>query len=498
MNFTPNDFLLWFLNVVFKRKFLILTIFFIVIGLTVYLTFKAEPVYLSSSQVLVKIGRENVYVPTRGDAINPIVNSSSVEQINSEIELIRSKNVHENVLLAIGPKIIFKDLYEDKPKTLQKIKNYINRRETYTHMEEALLRFQKSLEVEGLKNSRIIQIGFKHNDPQIAARVAQTLVNHYLSERLQVHQGKRSYDFFKGQTELLKSKIRRTENRLKAHKEEHNIVSLTEERNLLLEQKAAQLTSLNETKSQKIETEKRIDQLSKQLKATPKNVPQGEIVERNALLINTLEARLVELELEEKDLLSKYTDESRMVQGIRNEIRTVREKLAEQESKHEVRSEFGLNPTYQRLQDQLFQNQVDLRALNAKTDIQTEQLAEFRLRIEDISKAENRLNELQNELNVNRENYRLYLTKFEESRIDSEMDSKHIANISIIKQAEPPIKPVSPNVPLNIVIGFGLAAAIGLALPFLLETLRDNIERPEDIESYLDAPVLASISEFKF
>ena len=49
-----------------------------------------------------------------------------------------------------------------------------------------------------------------------------------------------------------------------------------------------------------------------------------------------------------------------------------------------------------------------------------------------------------------------------------------------------------------IILGFGLAVVGGLALPFLLETVRDSIERPEDIESYLDAPVLASISEFKY
>jgi len=497
MPITANDFIIWFLHVFFKRKYLAILIFAAVISLAIAVTFVLAPVYVAYSQILVKIGRENIYMPARGQA-TPIISSSSLEQVNSEIELIKSKNVHEAVILAIGPKEIFKNLGADKPEIIQKLKNYINRRETFTLMEEALLRFQKSLRVEGLKNSRIIQIGFRHTDPQIASLVTQTLVDTYLSQRLQIHKDTRSYDFFKGQTEFLKNKIQKTEAKIKSYKDKYNIISLIEERNLLLGQKAAQRTSLNETKSHKIETEKRIDQLFVQLKTTPKNVSHGKIVERNALLINTLEARLIELELEEKELLSKYTDESRLVIGVRGEIRAIRKKLTEQESKHEVRSEFGLNPTYQRLKNQLSQNQVDLKALNAKIDVQTDHLTEISFRVKEISQAEIRLNELQNELSIDRENYRLYMTKFEQSRIDSEMDSKNIANISIIKQAKPPIKPVSPNVVLNILIGFGLAVACGLALPFLMEIIRDCFERPEDIESYLDAPVLASISELKY
>jgi len=473
-----------------------LFIFCVTIGLTVAVTFYAEPVYMASSQILVKIGRKNVYIPARGQA-NPIINSSSLEQINSEMELIKSKNLHESIIKALGPIEIFKGLGATEPEIMQDLKKLINRRGKLSIMEEALLSFQKSLRVDGIKNSRIIQVGFKHNDPGIAALVTNKLVDSYLSQRLKVHEDKRSYAFFKEQTEFLKNKIRKGEKELTSYREKYNIISLSEERNLLLGQKSDLLTSFNQTKSQQIETEKRINQLSRQLKATPEKITQGEVVERNPLLINTLESRLVELELEEKELLLKYTDENRLVKGIRNEIRAIREKLIEQESKHEVTRTFGLNLTYQRLKEQLFQNEVELQALNAKIITQTQQFTEYKNRLEEMNKSENKLNELQNELTVDRENYRLYLTKFEENRISSEMDSKKIANIIIIKHAKPPIKPVSPNVILNIAIGFGLAVVSGIGFPFLLESLRDNIERPEDVENFLNVPVLASVAEYK-
>jgi len=53
-------------------------------------------------------------------------------------------------------------------------------------------------------------------------------------------------------------------------------------------------------------------------------------------------------------------------------------------------------------------------------------------------------------------NYRLYLTKFEESRISNAMDTEKIANVSLIEPARPPLEPVSPKVMLNMVLALML------------------------------------------
>ena len=105
------------------------------------------------------------------------------------------------------------------------------------------------------------------------------------------------------------------------------------------------------------------------------------------------------------------------------------------------------------------------------------------------------LNQLRQSVDVDRQNYRLYLTKFEESRISDAMDNKKIANVSLIAPSLPPLKPVSPKVFLNIVLAIFLGAFGGLGLGFFTEYLNDSLEKPEDVEKALQLPVLASIPE---
>jgi capsular polysaccharide biosynthesis protein len=77
------------------------------------------------------------------------------------------------------------------------------------------------------------------------------------------------------------------------------------------------------------------------------------------------------------------------------------------------------------------------------------------------------------------------------------MDSERIANVSLIEAASPPLKPVSPKVLLNLVLGIFLGAFGALGLAFFSEYLDDSIEKPEHAEKALGIPVLASVPQFK-
>jgi uncharacterized protein involved in exopolysaccharide biosynthesis len=214
-------------------------------------------------------------------------------------------------------------------------------------------------------------------------------------------------------------------------------------------------------------------------------------------LINTLEARLVELQLEEKKLLAKYTDQSRPVTNVREEIHIVSQKLAEQEGKRYGRKSTGLNPIYQNLQQTLLQNEAEINAIKAKAEIQQVHLAAYQGQLDQLNQVEVELNQLQQQVDVNRENYRLYLTKFEESRISEAMDSEKITNVSVIEPAHAPRKPVSPKKMLNLILAIFLGAFGGLGLAFFMEYLDDKIEKIEDVEDTLGLPVLASVPIMK-
>lgn len=69
--------------------------------------------------------------------------------------------------------------------------------------------------------------------------------------------------------------------------------------------------------------------------------------------------------------------------------------------------------------------------------------------------------------------------------------------LSVVETASLPVRPISPNIPLNV----GLAAIIGLALAlggaFLMEYLDDTVRSPEEAQKLIGVPALTVISKIE-
>ena len=110
-----------FLHIVFKRKVQILLIFCTTVCTVGIATFMAQPTYQAAAQILVKIGRENLYVPTvpTSGNVNPVYNFHREEQINSEIEILRGKFKSGSTIVVSkrGDGIILKEKKVQKQKS---------------------------------------------------------------------------------------------------------------------------------------------------------------------------------------------------------------------------------------------------------------------------------------------------------------------------------------------------------------------------------------------
>jgi uncharacterized protein involved in exopolysaccharide biosynthesis len=240
-----------------------------------------------------------------------------------------------------------------------------------------------------------------------------------------------------------------------------------------------------------------LGQLRAQLGKAPQTIPTNEEVDRNPDLINSLQERLVALELKEMELVNKYTEQSRLLQNVKGEIAMVRRKLDTQEQKRYTKRGSDVNTTYQRIEGEVFKNEAELKALVAKQKTLKEQLAPYQDQFDKINRIEVDLNQLEQEVEVDRQNYRLHLTGSDESRSSNAMDSDKIANASLLESDHVPLKPVSPKKLRNLMLGLLLGAFGGLGLAFFMEYRDDSLERPEQVEKALKLPVLASIPKFK-
>ncbi len=142
---------------------------------------------------------------------------------------------------------------------------------------------------------------------------------------------------------------------------------------------------------------------------------------------------------------------------------------------------------YQELQAERYRaSKENLEAQLAKLEVETS-LVEGRL-VDPPSQAEkDRLEAL---LAQYREMYAFLLQGYEEIRL---MESQTTSNILSLEPAEPPTKPIAPEIMQNTMLAAVVGGMLAVGLIFLIEALDDTLRSPEEI-ARLGLPVLGVIA----
>lgn len=278
-----------FLTVLFKHRTKILAIFLVTVATVTIGSFLMSPVYEAESSILVKFGRENIYRPEVGDK-SPMISINQEEAINSEINILTSRDLMEKVITTLTVEKIYPELLESPPSAM-------------TPLQAAMLIFEKKLAAEGIKKSNVIKVSFQHKDPRIAANVVNMLVDFYKEKHLEVYSEPQS-SFLEKQLGEYDQKLKQSENTLQAFRQKNQVYSLDEQRSLLLKQRM---------------------ELDTDLKNMSNHTEQDKV-------ITDAKAKLLDLQLKEQGLLQKYKESSRLVVGVRKEKELVAVFLRQQEA----------------------------------------------------------------------------------------------------------------------------------------------------------------------
>jgi uncharacterized protein involved in exopolysaccharide biosynthesis len=488
------------LQITFKWKSYILFVFFAtVLGAASY-SLLSKPVYEASSKLLIKVGRENVYAPTFlvREQTNLVVNERQEEQVNSEIEILKSQFLASKVIESVGINRLYPELNSERRGVLATLmKKLFSAPSAVETGDIALSKFQENLRVEGVKKTDVIDVSFQHEDPVVAAAVLNTLISLYLDRHLDVHQDPQFSGFFEEKPKTLADELQEAEANLDAFRKQYGVSSSPDElRTLLVKEEGDVRATLNQTISQEAETEAQVKQLRAHLKKIPELVNLNKEIEHNPYAISTIRSKLIELQIRERELLNKYNSDNLLVKNVRTEMEEVLAQLSDEETKVYQRSHSGLNAIRQAIQQQLLQKEAELNALKAKSSSLLNVLSTYKQRLDELNHIEVGYYRLKQEVDVNRQNYQFYLGKFAESRISNAMDKERITNVSLIDPARPPSKPVGPKILLNLVLSIFLGGVGSFALAYGMEYFDTRLEKPEDVEAHLKLPVLASIAEF--
>jgi uncharacterized protein involved in exopolysaccharide biosynthesis len=466
-----------FMTVVFKYKTKILIVFATIAVTATAVSFLMTPVYEAQSSVLVKIGREYLSRPEVGSNV-PVMALTQEGVSNSEIQILTNRNLIGKVVTSMKLENIYPQLL-------------VNPSPGTNPLDAAITIFQKKLTVEGVKKSNVLEVTFQHKDPQIAARAVNLLVEFYKEKHLQVFSDPKS-SFLEKQLSEYDQKLKDSENSLQTFKQKAGVYSLEEQRRLLLEQRAALDTGLMSTQSSIQELQKKVTSLKGHMKAISENKANYTNSEREKIIVDA-KSKLLALQLNEQDLLKKYTENNRLVVDARKQIEMVKDYMKEQEEDIKGMVKTG-NPVYQNTEIELIRAGTEFNAQKAKAASLSQQLSQIDQEIRSLDYSEKDMQKLKREQAINEKNYQTYMDKSEEARISDDMNRLKMANISVIQEAAVPTEPVKPKKMMNIALGILVGAISGLGLAFLSESASQTFSTPEQVENRLGLTVLTAIT----
>jgi uncharacterized protein involved in exopolysaccharide biosynthesis/Mrp family chromosome partitioning ATPase len=507
-----------FYNVLFRHKRKILAFFFSVMIVVTIGTLLASDVYQSEAKLMVRLGRESVSLDptaTTGQVVN--IGSERENEINSETEILKSRELAEKVVDAVGVKLILEGPEETLapgdsfsriirywikqamkvPVTL--IANLFISNDTPSSAvqlkgrDKAVQALTKHLDIQTAKKSNIISIGYETNDPRLAHDVVNQLIGFYLEKHINAHRTTGSYQFFDQQKETLQSSLAQTEENLRGLKNKTGTASIEEQRHILLMRLGGIQTELEGAESAAAASTARVKALKASFAGLPGTLQKDEITGFASSAADGMRKQIYDLQLREQELLSTFTENSIPVGEIRRQIREGRALLSKAEQQKQVTR--GINENYQKIQLELLTEESNLSSLQAKAEVLKAQIVSGRGELNLLNDTEMRLAQLERDLETQKSNYRKYSDSREQARIDQALELEKISNISIVQPASCPVEPIGLRKLLKLVLGFFLGLFGGIGLAFISEYKDHSFKKPEDVDNRLNLPVLATLPD---
>jgi len=481
-----------------KRKWIIIALFFLVVGITAVQTFSATPLYQAAAQIVIE--KENPNVMSIQEVL--AVDSTGTDYYQTQYQIITSRTVARKVIAklnlqnspefcaALGPR-------EDN--FVSNIKNWFA--EPLRFWKEKLLSLRNTgkpedkdkkdedadawlvnaligrIKAEPVRNSRLVNVRVEAKDPALAAKIANEVVQAYIDQNLETKltAAKDAVKWLIEQMDEERKKVEISENALLNYKETQGIITnfSNDAENITAEKLAKLNAQVVESESQRVEAETRYRQ-ALAAQNSPDMLDSISQVLNNPL-VQDIKKMEVELYNRMSELSKKYGAKHPQITAITSELATLQERKMGEAKRvvSSLRNEYNLA---------LAREQSLKQALNRQ---KTESL--------DMNKKAIRYGVLQRDAESSRNMYELLVKRFKEASLTEEMKT---GNIRIIDRAEVPKAPVSPNKTRNILLGAVLGLMLGIGMVFALEYFDNTFKFPEEIKNHLDIPYLGPVPVF--
>jgi uncharacterized protein involved in exopolysaccharide biosynthesis len=405
------------------------------------------------------------------------------EQINSEVELLQSPDLLQQVVIANGLQ------NRERKGPLSRI---FPQEEDAWYIAKATDHLGKRLRIAVVPKTNMIQVSYKAADPHLAYAVMQKLSEFYLAKHLAAHRPQGSYAFFSSQTDKYRQALEESEARLADFGKESGVVAPDLVRAETAQQVVNATGALHAAQQAIAADKRRIEDVEARMKLTPDRSATLQITASAQTLLQQLHADLLAAELKKTQLLMKYDPSYPLVREAEQEIAQTQAAIADAAKQQYVNQTTDRDPTYELMREDIARARADLASQQATATALETTIQSLQQQMVDVDQKALRQSDLAREVKANEANYLLYLSKREQERTSDALDEQRIGNVAI---AVPPTLPILParSPVLVLLVGVMLAAFASTTAVFVAEYLNPALRTPDEVLEVLRIPVLASV-----
>ncbi len=328
---------------------------------------------------------------------------------------------------------------------------------------KAVKDLQDRVTVSPVRNTNVVYIKVQESDPARAADIANSIVRHYIKQDISRRSKEATYmiKFVKKQIEPTQKKLENALEALAAHKRRSKVVDLKEGTKNLI-------GTIGDLEKKKVDLEIKEEQVRYLRDAVQREITDTSTLNLAVLddpVVQSMISSLAMLENDRKSLLAEYTERHPQVVALSAEINEIK----------------------RRINSSIFNILDSLR--NEKESLSRE-IARLRAELKVLPEEEKRLAGLVLNKEVLSNINAFLFQKLNEATITQ---ASTISSIQVVDPAIVPDVPIKPNKKRNILLAVVAGLMSGIGLAFFFDYLDSSIKTPRDVENRLGLPIFGHI-----
>ncbi len=350
------------------------------------------------------------------------------------------------------------------------------------------------LKVKPVPDTSILTLSVSWRDPQTSARIANEFAAVFVEHERQLvaRQADTAIKFLQQQLPTTEERMRAAQNALAAYQVRSGIADLQTQTKTDIDNLSELETKRQGAQLEATQAAASLETVEAQLAATSPTVVGSQSVAANPVNAQ-LQTQISQLRVQLNAARRQYTDDHPTVIALKSQLAEAERELRSQPNQVLAGTSTIPNPVYQQLEQQASTLQAQVASAQAQQATLGQQQAAAKPKLDQLPDKARRIGDLERSAKAAQDLYDELQRKYQDALITK---TTAISDVAITQAADAGSYGVSPNLPLNLLIGFALGLVLALAAVFVAEFLDDRFRTEDDVRERLGMPVLATIPRF--